>query len=279
MAGTAASVVSRHWAQSAVESAGPMPGSHPNPVLRGRIETGIRILSPLLDLLLAVGDRVSRVLERDDPEYVPARMPSEGESAPRGTAAARAARAGTPRLACQPHDRRRAAALRIPRAHAPGGDRRLAGILLVGAAALQLTGPHTKVNELTLDLITAHKRFPIDVVGAVINGIGLCALAATLVFLLDITRARNPRLVKPWIRWMVLVGGVVAAISGDRLRDRHRRQGRHIRQPGSADLRAGQPSDQCPGAAGAAVRRPGLRAPAGGRASCSSRCRPCASGC
>jgi hypothetical protein len=45
---------------------------------------GIRILSPLLDLLLAVGDRVSRVLERDDPEYVAARMPTEGESAPRG---------------------------------------------------------------------------------------------------------------------------------------------------------------------------------------------------
>jgi hypothetical protein len=61
-----------------------MPGSPPNPVLRGRIETAIRILSPLLDLALAVGDRVSRVLEREDPEYVPARMPYEGESAPRG---------------------------------------------------------------------------------------------------------------------------------------------------------------------------------------------------
>lgn len=61
-----------------------MARSHPNPVLRGRIETGIRIVSPLLDLLLAVGDRVSRVLERDDPEYVAARMPSEAESAPRG---------------------------------------------------------------------------------------------------------------------------------------------------------------------------------------------------
>lgn len=44
----------------------------------------IRIISPLLDLVLVVGDRVSRVLERDDPHYVPARMPSEGESAPRG---------------------------------------------------------------------------------------------------------------------------------------------------------------------------------------------------
>jgi hypothetical protein len=89
----------------------------------------------------------------------------------------------------------------------------LAGILLVGAAAIQLSGPHTKVNELTLDLITAHKRYPIDVIGAVINGIGLCALAATLAFLLDITRARN-ELVKPWIKWMVIVGGVVAALSG-----------------------------------------------------------------
>jgi hypothetical protein len=59
-------------------------GSAPNPVLRGRIETVIRVLSPLLDLIIAVGDRVSRVLEPDDPDYVPPRMPSEGESAPRG---------------------------------------------------------------------------------------------------------------------------------------------------------------------------------------------------
>jgi hypothetical protein len=89
----------------------------------------------------------------------------------------------------------------------------LAGILLVGAAALQLSGPHTKVDELTLDLITAHKRFPIDVIGAVINGIGLCALAATLNFLVGITRARNAE-VRPWMRWMAIVGGVLAALSG-----------------------------------------------------------------
>jgi hypothetical protein len=89
----------------------------------------------------------------------------------------------------------------------------LAGILLVAAAALQLTGPHTKVDELTLDLITAHRRFPIDVIGAVINGIGLCALAATLAFLVDITRARNAD-VRPWMRWLAIVGGVLAALSG-----------------------------------------------------------------
>jgi hypothetical protein len=61
-----------------------MPDSSANPVLRARIETAIRILSPVLDLMLFAGERVSRVLERADPGYVPARMPYEGESAPRG---------------------------------------------------------------------------------------------------------------------------------------------------------------------------------------------------
>jgi hypothetical protein len=51
---------------------------------RGRVEVAIRVFEPFLDLLLLVGDRVSRVLERDDPDYVPARMAAEGDSAPRG---------------------------------------------------------------------------------------------------------------------------------------------------------------------------------------------------
>ncbi len=53
-------------------------------MLRARIETVIRIASPLLDLVIAVGSRVSRVLERGDPGPALARMPSEGEHAPRG---------------------------------------------------------------------------------------------------------------------------------------------------------------------------------------------------
>ncbi len=61
-----------------------MPGSPPNPLLRRRMETMIRIAAPALDLMLALGDRVSRMLNRDDPDYVPARMPYQGESAPRG---------------------------------------------------------------------------------------------------------------------------------------------------------------------------------------------------
>jgi hypothetical protein len=59
-------------------------GSVPNVNLRRRIETGIRVVAPLLDLVLFVGDRVSRLLEPDDPDYMPARMAREGESAPRG---------------------------------------------------------------------------------------------------------------------------------------------------------------------------------------------------
>jgi hypothetical protein len=44
----------------------------------------IKLVSPALDLMLAVGERVSCVLARDDPDYPPARMSYEGESAPRG---------------------------------------------------------------------------------------------------------------------------------------------------------------------------------------------------
>jgi hypothetical protein len=37
---------------------------------RGRIETGLRFAAPVLDLVLAAGDRLSRVVDRDDPELV-----------------------------------------------------------------------------------------------------------------------------------------------------------------------------------------------------------------
>ena len=61
-----------------------MPNGPHNAVLRRRIEMALRVTAPLLDLVIAVGERVSRIIEPDDPSYVPARMPREGESAPRG---------------------------------------------------------------------------------------------------------------------------------------------------------------------------------------------------
>lgn len=40
---------------------------------RSRIETVLRISAPALDLVLAAGDRLSRVVERDDLDWVPPR--------------------------------------------------------------------------------------------------------------------------------------------------------------------------------------------------------------
>jgi hypothetical protein len=89
----------------------------------------------------------------------------------------------------------------------------LAGILLVLAAALQLSGPHTKVNELTTDLIIAHKRFPMDVIASVINAGGMICAAMTLVFLYGAAKARQPQL-NPFPRIAALIGGPLSAISG-----------------------------------------------------------------
>jgi hypothetical protein len=41
---------------------------------RERVETLIRLAAPGLNLLLAAGERLSRIVEPDDPEYYPARV-------------------------------------------------------------------------------------------------------------------------------------------------------------------------------------------------------------
>jgi len=62
-----------HWAAMA-----------PNPKLQRGVDAVIRVLAPPLDLLLAVGDRVASVLAPATPDHVLARMPREGDAAPRG---------------------------------------------------------------------------------------------------------------------------------------------------------------------------------------------------
>ena len=47
---------------------------------RARIETGIRLAAPALDLLLAAGDRLSRIVERDDLDWVPPRRALTSET-------------------------------------------------------------------------------------------------------------------------------------------------------------------------------------------------------
>jgi hypothetical protein len=51
---------------------------------RERVETLISIAAPALNLLLAFGDRVSRIVEPEDSEYYPVRTGlTEGEKAAR----------------------------------------------------------------------------------------------------------------------------------------------------------------------------------------------------
>jgi hypothetical protein len=50
--------------------------------MRRRIEGAIRLAAPALDLLLAVGDRASRLVSREDVEYYPPRV-SHDETPPR----------------------------------------------------------------------------------------------------------------------------------------------------------------------------------------------------
>ena len=43
---------------------------------RDRVETVIRLVAPARNLVLAAGERLSRIVEPDDPEYYPARVDS-----------------------------------------------------------------------------------------------------------------------------------------------------------------------------------------------------------
>jgi hypothetical protein len=89
----------------------------------------------------------------------------------------------------------------------------LAGLLLMGASIVQLSGLHTKVDELTLDLIVANKRLTLDVIAATLNALGSIALAATLSFLFGAARARNPQ-AQGFVRPLAIAGGALAAIAG-----------------------------------------------------------------
>jgi hypothetical protein len=89
----------------------------------------------------------------------------------------------------------------------------LAAIFLMAGSILQLAGPHTKVEELTLDLITENKRVGLDIGGAILNSLGWLSLAATMWFLFGATRARSPRS-QSFIGILAILGGLIAAISG-----------------------------------------------------------------
>jgi hypothetical protein len=49
---------------------------------RRRVESLIRVIAPALDLVLATGDRISRVVEPEDAEYYPPRVTRGTETTP-----------------------------------------------------------------------------------------------------------------------------------------------------------------------------------------------------
>jgi hypothetical protein len=50
---------------------------------RDRVEGLIRLAAPALNLVLAAGERLSRIVEPDDPEYYPPRATSDEPPPPR----------------------------------------------------------------------------------------------------------------------------------------------------------------------------------------------------
>ena len=87
------------------------------------------------------------------------------------------------------------------------------GVALFAAAVVQASGAQPKVSELTVELLTYNRRGGLVVFGAVLNGIGLLLLAATLVYLFWLIRARRPTTSKG-TQITAVVGGVLAAVGG-----------------------------------------------------------------
>ena len=101
----------------------------------------------------------------------------------------------------------------------------LAGILLVGAVAVQLGGPHAKVDEQTLGLITENKRLTRDITGSILDALGYFSLGATLWYLWGCIRARNPDVKPGFVGIIAIVGGGADRNQHPGLRDPVRPEG------------------------------------------------------
>jgi hypothetical protein len=88
----------------------------------------------------------------------------------------------------------------------------LAAILLIATTIIHAVGPQPKVNEATVQLIVESKRTGLDLFGAALTALDSLAIAATLVFLLDAVRARNPN-VPRFVRPVAVAGGVLTAVA------------------------------------------------------------------
>jgi hypothetical protein len=89
-----------------------------------------------------------------------------------------------------------------------------AGVLLMVAAVIGLSGAHAKVNELTLGLIVDHHRGPLDIISAALGALAQLAIAATLVFLWRCAKTRLPQGQMAFIPILALVGAAISAVAG-----------------------------------------------------------------
>ena len=89
----------------------------------------------------------------------------------------------------------------------------LGGVLLFAGAVIQSIGPQAKVSELTVQLLVTDRRVGLEILGSVVNALGILALAATLWFLFTAVKARKPE-VSPATWITAVVGGALAAAGG-----------------------------------------------------------------
>ena len=88
-----------------------------------------------------------------------------------------------------------------------------AGVLVMAAVLVQLGGPHVKVNEQTLGLVTEAKRATRDLIGSIASALGSFALAATLWFLWGSTTAREPNVKPRFTGILAVIGCVLSGVS------------------------------------------------------------------
>lgn len=88
-----------------------------------------------------------------------------------------------------------------------------AGVLVMAAVLVQIGGPHVKVNEQTLGLVTENKRFTRDLAGSILSALGYFALAWTLGYLWGCVRSREPKVRPGFVGILAVTGGVLSGIS------------------------------------------------------------------
>ena len=79
------------------------------------------------------------------------------------------------------------------------------GIFIVASLLVQEVGYHNSLTEETIQLLTINRRFPLDIIGACLDGLGLLFTGYMLYWLNSISLARDPRL-SPLTRWLVMIG-------------------------------------------------------------------------